>query len=133
MAHTAIVADRIEQERRGNMYRPKMVKGMVSGTGWPIDGHTLYLTLWDYDDYRQYHLSNWEDADDEAVMKTFYQTEAESGLCMVDTLEEFETQWKSDEWESQGSFCIPLENVEILEVIYEEDKDWKPKRQQEGE
>lgn len=114
------------------MYRPKMVKGMVSGTGWPIDGHALYLTLWDYDDYRQYHLSNWEDADDEAVMKAMYQTEAEAGLSMVDTLEEFEKQWKTDEWEPWGSFCIPLENVEVLEVIQEEDKDWKPKRQQEG-
>lgn len=112
------------------MYRPKMVKGKVSGTSWPIDGHTLYLTLWDYDNYRQYHLSNWEDADDEAVMKTFYQTEDEAGLCMVDTLEEFEKQWKSEEWEAQGSFCIPLNSVEVLETVYEEDKDWKPKQQE---
>lgn len=113
------------------MYRPKQVKGMVSGTGWPIDGHALYLTLWDYDDYRQYHLSYWEDADDEAVMKTFYQTEVEVGLCIVDTLEEFEKLWKSEEWEACGSFCIPLNNVEVLETVCEEDKDWK--RQQEGE
>lgn len=29
-------------------YKPKVVKGRVSDTGWPIDGHVLYLSLWDY-------------------------------------------------------------------------------------
>lgn len=29
-------------------YRPKIIKGTVKGTGWPIDGHTLYFSQWDY-------------------------------------------------------------------------------------
>lgn len=36
-------------------YRPKIIKGTVKGTGWPIDGHTLYFSQWDY--ARVYHTS----------------------------------------------------------------------------
>lgn len=42
-------------------YRPKLVEGRVSGTGWPIDGHVVALTLWDYDNHEKYHLFSWPD------------------------------------------------------------------------
>lgn len=37
-------------------YMPKIIEGKVSGTGWPIDGHTLLLSLWDYDNHESWHL-----------------------------------------------------------------------------
>lgn len=104
-------------------YKPKIVDGKINETGWPIDGHTLRLTLWDYDNRGSWHLFDWEYSSDEAVMKTMYQTEVEAGICLADTLEEFEEQWKSKEWEPQGSFCIPLDKVEVIAVIREEEQD----------
>ncbi len=106
-----------------NVYRPRMVKGKISGTGWPIDGHVLILSSWDYDDHEDWHLSNWPDEDDQAVMETMFITETAAGLCLYDTLEEFSEAWDEGEWEPEGSFCIPLKNVEVLEVIQEETKE----------
>ena len=51
-------------------------------------------------------------------METMYKTETEAGMCLSDSLEEFEEHWK--EWEPQGTFCIPLSNVEEIKVIREE-------------
>lgn len=104
-------------------YKPKIVTGKVTGTGWPIDGHVLYFSQWDYDNYENWHLYGWDDADDEAVMLTVYQTETEAGLCCSGTLEAFTEKWKAKEWTPQGSFCLPLDQVEVVEVKQEEEKD----------
>lgn len=104
-------------------YKPRIVSGRVKETGWPIDGHVLYFSQWDYDNHESFHLYGWDDADDEAVMLTVYQTETEAGLCLSDTLEDFTKVWKAKEWEPQGSFCLPLEKVEVLNVEQEEVKD----------
>ena len=66
-------------------YKPKIVTGKVTGTGWPIDGHVLYFSQCDYD-RDSWHLYGWDDADDEAVMLTVWQTENEAGLNTCDTL-----------------------------------------------
>ena len=102
-------------------YKPKIIKGKVTGTEWPIDGHVLYFSLWDYDP-DSWHLLCWDDSDDEAVMLTMYQTEDEAGICDCDTLEEFTEKWKAKEWEPQGVFCLGLDRVEVQEVIQEEEK-----------
>lgn len=54
-------------------------------------------------------------------METMFVTETEAGLCLYDTLEEFAEHW--EEWEPEASFCIPLENVNVLAVIQEEQKE----------
>ncbi|MDO4321915.1 MAG: hypothetical protein Q4C61_05255 [Lachnospiraceae bacterium] len=104
-------------------YKPKIITGKVKGTGWPIDGHVLYFSQWDYDNRENWHLYGWDDADDEAVMLTAYQTETDAGLCAYDTLESFTKAWKAKEWEPQGSFCLDLDQVEVLEVKQEEQTD----------
>ena len=104
-------------------YRPKLVEGRVSGTGWPIDGHVIALTLWAYDNYEKYHLFGWRDESDDAMMQTMYQTEEEAGLCLADSLEDFKQKWKSEEWEAQGSFCVPIDKVEVTNVLWEEEKE----------
>lgn len=103
-------------------YKPKIIKGIVKGTGWPIDGHMLYFSQWDYDNYESWHLFGWDDADDEAIMKTMFITETEAGFCCYDTIKEFIKEWKAGKWEAQGSFCLNLDQVESLEVIQQEVK-----------
>lgn len=102
------------------VYKPKIIIGKISGTGWPIDGHKLYLTMWGWDNYESWHLYNWPDESDKAIMETMFITESGAGMCEYESLEEFAEHW--EEWEPMGSFCIPLENVEVVEVIQEEQK-----------
>ena len=104
-------------------YQTRRVKGRVKGTGYPIDGHILYFSQWEWDDYSSSYLRDWDDKDEEAVMLTMYQSEQEAGLCLYDTLEEFIKAWKAKEWKAQGAFCLDLDQVEEIEVINEEVKD----------
>lgn len=96
----------------------KVIEGKIKDTGWPIDGHVLKLSSWDYDNHENWHLYSWKTKDDPAVMETMFITETEAGMCQYDTLEEFMKNW--EEWAPEGSFCIPLENVEVVKVIQEE-------------
>lgn len=102
-------------------YKPKIVTGTVTGTGYPIDGHVLYFSLWDYD-RENWHLYGWEDEDDEAVMLTMFQCEQEEGLS-TDTLEAFTEKWKAKEWEPAAAFALPLDKVEVQEIKQEEERD----------
>ena len=103
-------------------YKPMIITGKVTGTGWPIDGHVLYFSKWDYD-RDSWHLYGWDDEADEAVMLTVWQTENEAGLSMCDTLEAFTEMWKVKKWEPQGVFALPLDQVEVVEVKQEEEPD----------
>ena len=104
-------------------YKPKIITGKVTGTGWPIDGHVLYFSMWDYDNHDSWHLYGWDDADDEAVMETMFITETAAGLCCYDTLETFAEVWRAKKWEPEGVFCLELDQVEVIEVKQEEQKD----------
>lgn len=101
-------------------YQPKIIRGKVKGTGYPIDGLELIFSLWDYDNHESYHLSGWNKEDDEAVMMTIYQSENEAGFCVYATLEGFTRAWKAGEYEPDGVFCLAPDNVEVLEVIQAE-------------
>lgn len=101
-------------------YQPKIIRGKVKGTGYPIDGRELLFSLWDYDNYESYHLSGWHNDDDEAVMLTIHQSEEEAGLCVYDTLGDFASAWEEGEYEAEGAFCLDPNNVDVLEVIQEE-------------
>lgn len=91
---------------------PEIIKGKVKNTGWPIDGHVLTFGLWDYDNKSSYHLFSWEDADDEAVMQTMFQTMVEAGMEDADSYTEFVQIWKAGQFDAPGAFCIDLDQVE---------------------
>ncbi len=98
-------------------YQPKIIRGRVNGTGYPIDGREFLFSLWDYDNYESYHLAGWNNEDDEAVMLTMHQSEEEAGLCLYDSLEDFARAWKAGEYEPECTFCLASDKVEVLEVI----------------
>ena len=95
------------------MDKPIIIKGMVKGTGWPIDGHVLTFGLWDYDNRSSYHLYTWDDADDEAVMQTCFQTLVKAGFEDPNRLDEFVKEWKAGEFDAPGAFCLDLDKVEV--------------------
>lgn len=109
-------------------YQPKVVIGRVTGTGWPIDGHVLTLSLWSYDNYGSWHLYDWKDEDDKAVMETMFQTLVEAGMTSEAWRENFVAEWQTGRFDPPGAFCIDLDKVEVLEVLQEEGKHERKKR-----
>lgn len=103
-------------------YKPKLIRGKVKDTGYPIDGRELIFSMWDYDNYEYYHLDGWREEDNEAVIKTLYQSENEAGICVYDSLEDFARALKAGEYEPDGVFCLDLDNVDVLEIIREESR-----------
>lgn len=101
-------------------YKPKTVWGIVKNTGTPLDGLKLVLTQWEYDNHGSWHLSGWNDPEDSAVMRTMHDTDE---LYSDMPIDDFEKLWKSKEYEPEGSFCLELDQVEIVEVINEEQKE----------
>lgn len=63
-----------------------------------------------------YHLSGWNDDQDEKMMMFFYYLEQEpfTGIYL-DDFKRFKKDWKSKEYESDGSISFKPENVEIIE------------------
>lgn len=102
-------------------YQPKLVRGRVKGTGYPIDGRELIFSLWDYDNYESFHLSSWDNDDSEAVMQTLYWSEKEElRFCLYDTLEDFVKAWKTCDYEPECTFCLAPDKIDVLEIIREE-------------
>ena len=83
-----------------------------------LEGVTLYLSLWDYDDYESYHLTDWDDDVDDLVMEAIFIIEKEFGI--YSNFEEFKRDWKNKEYEPCVSIVFPKDFVEELEVIHEE-------------
>ena len=109
-------------------YKPKIVAGRVTGTGYAIDGHVLYFTQWDYDNGEFFHLYGWEDADDNAVMETMYaveREEREKGKIPIVAWVDFVKVWKAKQWQPLAEFRVLADMVEVLEVKQEEERDEK--------
>lgn len=101
-------------------YKPKIIAGRVTGTGYAIDGHVIYFIMWDYD--REFwRVYGWDDPDDEAVMQTMYAMEKEDGICKAENLEKFAEAWKAGEWRPREDYAFPLDKVEVVEVKQEEE------------
>lgn len=98
----------------------ELYTGTVQNTGWPIDGHRLMFGLWDYDNRSCYHLFNWRDADDEAVMETMFRTMVDGGFIGEDVKDEFVMIWNDgmfDEVYCPGPFCIDLDKLTDVEKV----------------
>lgn len=115
-------------------YRPLIVAGRVSGTGYAIDGRVLYWVQWDYDKGEFWHLYGWDAADDNAVMETMYAVEKEARaeeasatgkeIPIVDWVN-FARAWKEGKWKPLAEFVVPSDVVEVVEVKQKEVRDEK--------
>ena len=97
-----------------NKYHTDPVNGLVKGTGWPIDGHVLIFCKWRYDDYKDWHLYDWEDQDDTAVRDTFFQSMVEAGFIGEESREEWNSQWAEGAEDTPGAFVLENNQVEIV-------------------
>jgi len=104
----------IPPEEEGKKHQ--IVRGKVSGTGWPIDGHTLTFEI--EKDGDVYYLIDWPNESDEAVMKTMHLNDP---LYQNTPLEEFRELWKNQEWEPEGRFFLTDGKVEVVEIVKEWD------------
>lgn len=95
----------------------RRVRGLVKDTGYPIDGHVLYFSQWQYDNHTSWHLDDWETADDQAVMETLYEVEKAWAMAAHDTLEAFAVAWQRGEYQMDGVFCLELWQVEVVEEL----------------
>ena len=90
----------------------QIVRGKVSGTGWPIDGHTLVFEI--EKGGNDYYLINWPDACDAAVMETMHTTDP---LYQGMRFKKFKRLWKAGKWEPAGCFFLERDKVEVKEVV----------------
>ena len=89
---------KVNGEEEKKQYKPKVGKGRVQNTGYPIDGSVMLFSLWDYDNHVRWQLYKDDD------------------------LKEFSEMWKAGEYEPAGSFCLSLDELEVIEVLQEEEK-----------
>lgn len=94
----------------------QIVRGLVSGTGCPIDGHTLTFEIEKGGDV--YYLIDWPNESDEVVMKTMHLNDP---LYQNTPLGEFAKLWKNQEWDPEGRFFLIDDKVEVVQVVKEFD------------
>lgn len=109
-------------------YKPKIVAGRATGTGYAIDGRVLYWVEWDYDKGEFWHLYGWDAADDNAVMETMYaveKEEREKGKIPIVAWVDFARTWKEGKYKPLAEFVVLSDVVEVVEVKQEEERDEK--------
>ena len=113
--------EQIKAELKGQGFTCKQMKAMVREHNY-WDGLTLYLSLWNWDNHESWHLWNWEDKDDERVMLAIYEAEQYHPFPRYkDDFEQFKKDWKNKEYDPGASISFPLDSVEVLEVLQEEE------------
>lgn len=105
----------IQPEEEGQKHQ--IVRGKVSGTGWPIDGHTLTFEI--EKDGDVYYLNDWPNESDEAVMETMHLNDPAYENWK---LEDFAKLWKDGKWGLDGRrLYIGDDKVEVVQVVKEFD------------
>ena len=90
------------------MSKKEFFWGEVHGTGYPIDGLVIGFVRFDSEDVC--HLINWQKDDDDAIVKTIYQTATDAELYFG-TPESFREEWDAGALEFDISFGIPIESI----------------------
>lgn len=83
-----------------------------------LDGVILILSLWDYDNKEDYHLSDWADDTDNLMMEAMFIMESNFGV--YSDYEEFKKDWEAKKYDPGASIVFPKNCVVELQVICEE-------------
>lgn len=83
-----------------------------------LDGVTAYMSLWDYDGGKDYHLDAWYKVDNDKVMMAFYYAEQISTYgTYLDCFDGFKADWDAKTYEPDAVFCLDKEYVEVLGTV----------------
>ena len=86
-----------------------------------FDGLVVLLSLWEYDNHEDYHLHNWDPADDEKMMMALYYSEQVHPFPRYkNALEAFKADWAEKTYDPGAVLCFRAEDVEEIEVLCEE-------------
>lgn len=89
-----------------------------------FDGLEVQVSMWNWDNHESWHLWNWKEEDDEKVMMAMYHAEQFHPYARIrkykDNFEQFQKDWKAQEYEADASYTFDFDEVEVLEVIQEE-------------
>ena len=114
--------EKIKHELEGQGFNSKQMKSMVREGNY-FDGIVLYLSKWNWDNHKSWHLYNWDDKDDGEVMLGIYEAEQyhpEAPYRYKDDFEKFRKDWQSGEYDPGMTFTFEDGEVEVLEVLQEE-------------
>ena len=106
-------------------YKPLVVSATVKDTGWPIDGHKIYVAKWNYDP-DSWHLYGWEDPEADLMAETVWQSLTEAGAELHDNWEDFKKDWDAKKPVTDMVMTFKDEQLEILKVEQEEEDDEDP-------
>lgn len=115
--------EKLKEQLKGQGFTCNQMKHIVREGNY-MDGLTVYLSKWNYDNHESWHLYTWEDAVDEKVMLGLYEAEqyhpdvAYRGY--KDNFEQFKADWKAETYDPGMTFTFKEEEVEVLEVVQEE-------------
>lgn len=88
-----------------------------------FDGVRCRLSLWEWDNYKSYHLDDWDAPDDERMMMAIYYSEQVHPVPRYkNDLEKFKADWAAGTYDPGGVICFNPRDVEVLEVVSEEVK-----------
>lgn len=93
------------------------------------DGLELWVSMWNYDNHASWHLWNWKKSDDERVMLAMYEAEQFHPFeRYVNDFEGFKRDWEAEEYDPGCTYTFPLDVVEVLEVVQEEEDNIDPQQ-----
>lgn len=94
----------------------------IQKAGQEFDGLVVLLSLWAYDNHENYHLHNWDVADDGKVMLgLFYAEQVHPFTRYKNNFAKFRLEWEAGLYEPTGSLTFVPEEVEELEIVSEEE------------
>ena len=114
--------EKIKQELKGKGFTCNEMKAIVR-EGQRFDGLIVYLSKWNWDNHKSWHLYNWDKKYDEAVMLGLYEAEQyhpEAKYRYKGDFEKFKKDWINEEYDPGMTFTFKDGEVEVLEVVQEE-------------
>ena len=110
-----------KKELKGQGFTIKQFEHMAKSDEY-FDGLELWVSMWNYDNHESWHLWNWKKEDDNRVMMAMYEAEQFNPYQQyINDFEGFKEDWKAGKYDPGCTFTFPLEAVEVIEVVQEEE------------
>lgn len=120
--HTARNLEEVRERVKGQGFTRNEMKAMVRCLQY-FDGLEIYVSKWNWDNYKGWHLHNWNPQDDETVKKALYEAEQFHPYAInryKNNFEQFCKDWDAEAYDPGMTFTFADEEVEVLEIVQEE-------------